>query len=101
MKKLPAILVLFSTCAFVAPSQAGDVDAGKSKALVCLACHGLDGIGTQPAYPNIRGQKEVYLIKQLKAFRDGQRKDPIMTPMAQPLTDSDIENLAAYYSNFN
>ena len=81
------------------PAVSGDITAGKAKAAVCLACHGLDGIGVQPIYPNIRGQKEAYLIKQLKAFRDGPRQDPIMGPMATPLSDSDIENLAAYYAS--
>jgi cytochrome c553 len=80
--------------------QAADVEAGKAKAgQICLACHGLDGIGLQPIYPNIRGQKEAYMVSQLKAFKSGDRKNPIMSPMAMQLaTDADIENVAAYYS---
>jgi cytochrome c553 len=50
-------------------------------------------------WPNLAGQKEGYLVKQLKAFRDGVRTDPMMSPMAKPLTDDDIENLAAYFSS--
>jgi cytochrome c553 len=50
-------------------------------------------------WPNLKGQKEGYLIKQLKAFRDGTRTDPMMSPMAKPLTDADIDNVAAYFSS--
>jgi cytochrome c553 len=41
----------------------------------------------------------MYLVAQMKAFRDGKRKDPMMSPMAAPLSDADIDNLAAYYSS--
>jgi cytochrome c553 len=49
-------------------------------------------------WPNLAGQKPGYLVKQMKAFRDGGRKDPMMSPMAAALTDDDIDNLAAYFS---
>jgi len=49
-------------------------------------------------YPNLAGQKSEYLVAQLRAFRDGNRTNPIMSPMASHLSDMDIENLAAYYS---
>ncbi len=52
-----------------------------------------------PLWPNLAGQKEQYLIKQIKAFRDGTRQDPMMAPMVAALSDTDIENLAAYYSS--
>jgi cytochrome c553 len=50
-------------------------------------------------WPNLAGQQQGYLVKQLKAFRDGSRSDPMMTPMAKPLTDGDIANLAAWYNS--
>ena len=71
----------------------------RSKAAVCAACHGTDGIGKMPIYPNLKGQNEAYLAKQMKAFRDGIRKDPTMNAMAKPLSDTDIDNLSAYYSS--
>ncbi|HEX5515110.1 MAG TPA: cytochrome c [Gammaproteobacteria bacterium] len=77
----------------------GDIAAGKAKSAVCAACHGENGIGLAPMYPNLAGQKEQYLVKQTKAFRDGGRQDPMMSPMATGLTDADIANLAAYYSS--
>ncbi|HHQ43059.1 MAG TPA: cytochrome c [Chromatiales bacterium] len=81
-----------------APAQAGDAAAGKAKAVMCAGCHGSDGISLNPLWPNLAGQKEGYLIKQLRAFRDGTRKDPMMEPIAKNLSDEDIENLAAYFS---
>jgi len=77
---------------------AGDAAAGKVRAASCAGCHGPEGVSNNPMWPNLAGQKEGYLVKQIKAFRDGVREDPMMTPMAAPLTDADIENLAAYFS---
>ena len=65
---------------------AGDAAAGKAKAATCFACHGANGISLQPIYPNLAGQKEAYIVKQLKAFKDGSRKDPTMNAMADLLT---------------
>jgi len=80
-------------------SLAGDVAAGKSRAASCSGCHGAEGISANPLWPNLAGQKKAYLLKQLKSFRDGTRSDPMMTPMAKPLSDADIENLAAYFAS--
>ena len=79
--------------------QAGDAAAGKAKSATCVACHGADGIGTTDLNPNLAGQKEAYLVKSIKAYRDGARKDPMMGAMAKPLSDADIDNLAAYFSS--
>ena len=78
---------------------AGDAAAGKAKAGSCAGCHGAAGISANPMWPNLAGQKDAYLVKQMKAFRDGTRNDPMMSPMAKPLSDADIDNLAAYYSS--
>lgn len=82
----------------LASYAAGDAAAGKSKSTVCAACHGAEGISANDIWPNLAGQKQGYLIKQMKAFKDGSRKDPMMSPMATPLSDDDIANLAAYFS---
>ena len=79
--------------------QAADIEAGKLKSASCAGCHGSAGISNNPMWPNLAGQKPGYLAKQLKAFRDGTRSDPMMTPMAAPLSDDDIANLAAYYNS--
>jgi cytochrome c553 len=82
-------------------ANAGDIDAGKSSAVACAACHGGNGISLIPSYPNLAGQKEQYLDASLKAYRDGGRKHPIMTQMAANLSDDDIANLSAYFASLN
>jgi len=77
---------------------AGDAAAGKAKAASCAGCHGANGISAVPTYPNLAGQKEAYLAKQMKAFKDGSRKDPTMNAMAAPLSDADMANIAAFYA---
>ncbi|HKT32283.1 MAG TPA: cytochrome c [Gammaproteobacteria bacterium] len=100
MKKLCAWLGLAALLGFALPvARAADPAAGqKLYSATCIACHGQNGISIAPIYPNIAGQKDQYLIAQLKAFRDGTRVNPIMSPMAKGLTDTDIANLAAYLS---
>lgn len=80
-------------------AQAADVEAGKAKSALCAACHGPAGISNNPLWPNLAGQKEAYLVKQIKAFKNGERKDPSMAPMVATLSDEDIANLAAYYAS--
>lgn len=77
---------------------AGDVATGKSKSAPCAACHGPDGNSTNPLWPKLAGQHAAYLVKQLKAFKSGERKDPLMTPMAAGLSEQDMKDLAAYYA---
>ncbi len=80
---------------------AGDAEKGKAKSTTCVACHGANGISLIPMYPNLAGQKEQYLALQMKAFRDGERKNMIMAPMAAGLSDEEVANLAAYYAGLN
>jgi len=76
----------------------GDVAAGHSRSAACVSCHGSIGVSPTDAWPTLAGQGYAYLVKQLQAYRDGTRKSPLMDQMAKTLTDSDIENLAAFYS---
>jgi cytochrome c553 len=100
MKKLVSVITMGVLLGLSgAALAAGDAAAGKVKAATCAGCHGTEGISNNPMWPNLMGQKEGYIIKQLKAFRDGTRTDPMMSPMAKPLTDADIENVAAYFSS--
>ena len=93
------LFVLLTVLMFASSSvKAADVDAGKAKSVVCAACHGATGVSSNPLWPNLAGQQEIYLAKQIKAFRDGDRKDPLMAPMVAALSDDDIANLAAYYA---
>jgi cytochrome c553 len=66
-------------------------------AQTCIACHGTDGLGIMPEYPNLTGQHPDYIEQALKAYRSGQRKNAVMAGMAGPLKDEDIDELAEYY----
>lgn len=97
MKKLT--LAVAATVMMASPVFAGDIAAGKAKAATCQACHGAEGISAVPMYPNLAGQKEAYLVKQLNDFKSGARKDPVMSAMAMPLSEEDIANISAYYAS--
>jgi len=97
MKKL--ILALSTTVLMASPVFAGDAAAGKGKSMVCAACHGAEGVSAIPIYPNLAGQKEAYLAKQLNDFKSGKRDEPTMKGMAAALSDEDIADLAAYYAS--
>lgn len=78
-------------------AHAADPAAGQKKfEATCAACHGANGISVAPIYPNLAGQKDAYLVTQMKAFRDGSRANAIMAPMAKGLSDTDIANISAY-----
>lgn len=79
-------------------AAAGDLEIGREKMRMCQVCHGADGIGTNPTVPNLAGESAVYLVKQLKAFRGGERQHEQMSIIAQGLSDEDIDNVATYYS---
>lgn len=98
--------ILATTFAILASTTvvhaAGDADAGKGKSAACAACHGANGIGIAPTFPNLAGQKADYLVAQLKAFKSGERKGAnaaMMAPMAAGLSEQDMMDLAAYYSS--
>ena len=70
-----------------------------AKLPLCIACHGADGIGRAPSWPNLAGQKKTYLANQLRGFRDGVIPSVTMQPLVVELSDADIDELAEYYSN--
>ncbi|RMD71605.1 MAG: cytochrome c4 [Gammaproteobacteria bacterium] len=78
---------------------AGDPEAGKGKAAACAGCHGADGNSPSPQFPKLAGQHASYLLKQLKDYKSGARKDPTMSGMAAPLSEKDMEDLAAYFAS--
>jgi cytochrome c553 len=88
-----AILALAS-----ATAAAGDRAAGRARAEACVQCHGTNGISVLPNAPNLAGQPEVYLVEQLRQFRSGRRPNEVMGVIAKPLSDRDIDDLAAWYS---
>jgi cytochrome c553 len=95
MNKL-LVVALLALCPFGVFAQ--DAKAGKEKAAVCAACHGPDGNSTIPQNPILAGQTARYIYLQLRDFKEGRRKDPIMSPMAANLSRQDMLDLAAYFS---
>jgi cytochrome c553 len=81
-----------------AGAQAADAEAGKAKAQVCAACHGNDGNSPDLAVPSLAGQPAQAIATQLFQFREGNRKNPLMSPMAANLSNADMNNIAEYYS---
>ena len=77
----------------------GTQGASFDKAAACTACHGQNGISVSPPWPTLAGQHEEYLVHALNQYRNGSRKDPVMSPMAAPLTDEDVKILAKYFSS--
>lgn len=81
------------------PPRGGDVQAGKEKAQTCASCHGPDGRSPNPMYPVLAGQYADYIVHALKSYKNGQRRDPIMGSLAKPLTEEDMEDLAAWFAS--
>ena len=78
-------------------AAAADLEVGRRKAEVCAACHGPDGNATVPGTPSLAAQPAYFTHWQLIKYRDGRRKDPQMTPLAEKLSDADMADLAAFY----
>jgi cytochrome c553 len=80
-------------------ASAADLEAGKRKAALCEACHGPEGNSVIPVIPSIAGQPAQFISNALFFFREGNRKDPQMTPIASTLSNTDMNDLAAYFSS--
>ncbi|MBE0529906.1 MAG: cytochrome c [Rhodospirillales bacterium] len=96
----PLLLITGLVLVVALPTAAvvGDAAAGKTKAKACVTCHGLDGISRMPDAPNLSGQIPEYLALQLRAYKSGERRHPVMNVIAKPLSDEDIDDLATWYS---
>jgi cytochrome c553 len=95
-----AAVILAAALPFLAWPRAvpaADPEAGRQKAQACAACHGPGGNSVIPSTPSLSGQPTQFIVTQLIMFREGNRKDPQMSPMAKDLTNADVNNLAAYY----
>lgn len=97
MKKI--IFSLLVALSSISAVQAADADAGKEKSGVCSACHGVNGVSASPMFPNLAGQNDAYIIKQLKDFKSGARANAMMSPMATNLSETDMADLAAHFSS--
>ncbi|MHB1085668.1 MAG: c-type cytochrome [Thiobacillus sp.] len=94
-------LFILATVAFgFAPLvfASGDFEAGKAKSTTCAACHGADGVSSVPSFPKLAGQHRDYLAQALRDYKAGKRKNPIMAGQVQALSETDILDLALYFS---
>jgi cytochrome c553 len=91
--------MLIALLGFAPAVHGGDPAAGEQKASTCRPCHGLDGLSRRPDAPNIAGQVEMYLRDQLRKYRSGERPHPVMGVVTKQLSDSDIDDLAAFYAS--
>ena len=94
-----AVLAVSLPLISCAEAAAGaDIEAGRQKAQICFACHGPEGNSANPVMPTLAGQPAQFISTELFQFREGNRKDPQMTPVAASLTNADMNDLAAYFS---
>jgi cytochrome c553 len=97
MMKL-SIAVVVSVLAWAGAAHAGNPEAGKEKSKPCAACHGADGNSAAADFPKLAGQHYDYLLKTLKDYKTGARKNAIMAPQVANLNQRDFEDLAAFFS---
>ena len=94
--------VFFVTINLINPAYSSNIDKGKELSVSCAACHGDNGISVNPVWPKLAGQNPKYLASQLYEFRkgaEGNRNNAVMYGIAVTLSDSDIEDLSAYYAS--
>jgi len=95
------LLVLLggSLLASAAYAQEGSIEAGRTKSATCAACHGPDGNSVTPDWPSLAGQHASYIVRQINAFKNGERTNVTMKPFADMLSDQDVLDIAAYYAS--
>lgn len=99
MQKTSSLFSIFMFAASLGvPVAAQDIEAGRAKSQACAACHGVDGNSVAGTFPNLAGQTWRYIYVQLKDFKEGRRSNPLMTPMAEPLSRQDMIDVANFYA---
>ena len=94
------VLAVIACCLFAAgAAHAGNPEAGKEKSRTCAACHGPEGNSATGDFPRLAGQHYDYLVKSMRDYKTGKRKNAIMAPQVANLSQRDMEDLAAYYSH--
>ena len=95
-----AVLIIFAAVLSSSTSAiaSGNAEAGKAKSITCAGCHGVGGNGDTAMFPKLAGQHKDYLFHSLKSYKSGKRKNPIMAGQVQNLTETDMVDLAEYYS---
>lgn len=98
MKFRAIVTALLAFFAVSMSAHAQDVEAGKKKSEACIACHGPNGNSQAGMFPVLAGQNERYIYLQLRDYKEGRRKNPMMSAVAAGLEKKDMQDLAAYFS---
>jgi cytochrome c553 len=99
MKYLPSAFAIFVLIAFVSVAHAaGNAEAGKTKSAPCAPCHGANGQGVPPN-PALKGKSEDEILQAMKDYKSGKKANAVMKAFANPLSDQDMADLAAYYAS--
>ena len=94
------IVFVLAACFGAQAFAAGDAGSGKQKSQACAACHGADvNAPTGPDFPRLAGQHYDYLLKSLRDYKSGARRNPIMGGQVSGLSTQDMADLAAYFAN--
>jgi cytochrome c553 len=97
-KGAAAVAVALLFVAGARPALAADMEALEKKAALCAACHGAQGISANPAVPSLAGQPKQFITTQLVMFREGNRKDPQMSPIAAGMANAEINDYGTYFT---
>ncbi len=100
MSRLLPLAASFAAAALLPAQYARAQDAASGRkvaAQTCQACHGMDGIAKVPGAANLAGQDDGYLLRQLHAFKSGERKNEMMAIVAQAMSDQQMADVSAYY----
>ncbi len=93
------IIGIFSLMLVASNAHARDPVAGKALAQACAVCHGPMGLSQLPNAPHLAGQPAIYLAEQLKNYRSGKRENEVMNVIAKPLTNQEIDDIAAWFAS--
>ncbi len=96
--RLGAVVAALVLC-WHSTGHARDPVAGQRAANACAVCHGPQGISQIPNAPHLAGQPALYVAEQLKNYRSGKRQNEVMAVIAKPLSDQEIDDLAAWYAS--
>jgi cytochrome c553 len=91
------LLVPLTSC--TEKESRGNPTVGETKTSACIACHGRDGNPMNPDFPTLAGKQQRYLVDAMKAYQDGRRDDATMTDFLAPMTERDLEDIAAFYAS--
>ena len=97
-RRAAALAGFTAAAAFLLPVPAALAQDVPEKAQTCAACHGPGGRSADPAVPSLAGQPKQFIATQLVMFREGNRKNPVMSPFAAGLTNAELNLLAGYFS---